>query len=163
MTAQALMGWTIDTPVAPWSVVTDGDVVVASGFCSVDVLVEWLGRDVERVEPQGEIASVVHRYLAGEHDVLDDVEVRQPGGEFQQDAWRVMREIPAGETWSYTELATKAGRPDAVRAAGTACATNKVAPFVPCHRVVRSDGSLGGYGYGLPVKRWLLDLEGPAD
>ena len=61
-----------------------------------------------------------------------------------------------------TKAATKAGRPSATRAAGTACARNLVAPFVPCHRVVRSDGSLGGYYYGLDVKRWLLDLESRA-
>jgi methylated-DNA-[protein]-cysteine S-methyltransferase len=70
-----------------------------------------------------------------------------------------MRQIPPGETWSYAELAAKAGRPQAVRAAGQACARNLVAPFVPCHRVVRSGGSLGGYYYGLAVKRWLLDHE----
>jgi methylated-DNA-[protein]-cysteine S-methyltransferase len=88
------------------------------------------------------------------------VPVRQPGGAFQQAAWSAMREIPAGHTWSYSELATMAGRPDAVRAAGTACARNTVAPFVPCHRVLRSDGSLGGYAYGLDAKRWLLAHEG---
>jgi len=70
-----------------------------------------------------------------------------------------MREIPAGQTWSYRDVAAKAGKPDAVRAAGTACGRNRVAPFVPCHRVVRSDGSLGGYGFGLDVKRWLLGHE----
>ena len=71
-----------------------------------------------------------------------------------------MRQIPAGETWSYSELATRAGRPAAIRAAGQGCALNRVAPFVPCHRVLRSDGSLGGYAYGLATKRALLDFEG---
>ena len=70
-----------------------------------------------------------------------------------------MREIPAGTTWSYGELAAKAGSPRAVRAVGQACARNMVAPFVPCHRVVRSDGSLGGYFYGLDTKRWILAHE----
>jgi len=74
-----------------------------------------------------------------------------------------MRQIPPGQTWSYAELAAKAGRPDASRAAGSACARNLVAPFVPCHRVVRSDGTLGGYYYGLPVKEWLLAHEGRSD
>ena len=162
MTSTPVQGWTIETPVTPWSVVLDGDVVVASGFCGLDVLAGWLGIDVaqiERVEPDGNVAEVADRYLAGDVAALDEVKVRQPGATFMQDAWHAMREIPAGETWSYAELATKAGRPDAVRAAGTACATNKVAPFVPCHRVIRSDGSLGGYAYGLDLKRWLLDLE----
>jgi methylated-DNA-[protein]-cysteine S-methyltransferase len=158
----SLRGWTIETPEAPWSVVVDGDVVVASGFCSLDALVERLpgrGGALARGEATGLVASAARAYLSGDAGALDAVAVRQPGGEFQQQAWSVMREIPAGRTWSYAELATKAGRPSATRAAGTACARNLVAPFVPCHRVVRSDGSLGGYAYGLAVKRWLLALE----
>jgi len=91
------------------------------------------------------------------------VPVRQPGGAFQQQVWDVMRRIPPGQTWSYAELAAKAGNPDAARAAGSACARNLVAPFVPCHRVVRTDGSLGGYYYGLDVKEWLLAHEGRPD
>jgi methylated-DNA-[protein]-cysteine S-methyltransferase len=159
----SLSGWTIETPEAPWSVVVDGEVVVASGFCALDELVERLpvgGEAVARVAATGAVAVAARAYLAGDVGALDAVAVRQPGGEFQQQAWTVMRGIPAGQTWSYAELATKAGRPLATRAAGTACARNLVAPFVPCHRIVRSDGSLGGYAYGLPVKRWLLALEG---
>jgi methylated-DNA-[protein]-cysteine S-methyltransferase len=159
MTSMKLQGWTIDTPVAPWSVVTDGDVVVASGFCDLDVLLARLEASVDVVQPTGHAADAVRGYLAGQHDSIADVNVRQPGGEFFQEIWRAMRGIEAGSTWSYRELATKAGRPDAVRAAGTACARNLVAPFVPCHRVVRADGSLGGYAYGLDVKRWLLAQE----
>lgn len=158
----SLSGWTIETPEAPLSVVQDGDVVVASGFCGLDELVERLPEGsgaVQRVAPTGTVVAAVRAYVGGDSAALDEVEVRQPGGEFQQEVWRVMREIPGGETWSYAELATKAGRPTAARAAGTACARNLVAPFVPCHRVVRSDGSLGGYAFGLDVKRWLLSLE----
>ena len=154
-----LTGWSVEMPIGPLSVVCDGDVVVASGFGDV---VELLGRidgDVTWGAPAGPVASAVRGYLAGDGDALRSVPVRQPGGPFQQAAWDAMRGIPAGETWSYAELATKAGRPDAVRAAGTACARNLVAPFVPCHRVVRSDGTLGGYAYGLDAKRWLLQLE----
>lgn len=152
-------GWTILTSAAPLSVVCDGDVVVASGFCELDEVVGRLDERVEVTEPSGAVFEAVSRYLGGEAVALDGVQVQQPGGPFSQDAWRAMREIPAGQTWSYRELATKVGKPDAVRAAGTACARNRAAPFVPCHRVVRSDGSLGGYAYGLGVKRWLLDLE----
>jgi len=158
----SLSGWTIETPEAPWSVVVDGDVVVASGFCGLDELVERLSEGsgpVEQVVPAGAVVTAVLAYVGGDRTALDEVEVRQPGGEFQQEVWRVMRMIPAGQTWSYAELATKAGRPAATRAAGSACARNLVAPFVPCHRVLRSDGSLGGYAYGLDVKRWLLALE----
>ena len=160
MTETTAHGWTIATPIGPLSVVTDGDVVIASGFGELGVIAEWIDIDVERVKPTGPIADAVREYFSGQLDALDEVEVDQPGGPFSQDAWRVMREIPAGQTWSYRDLATKAGRPDAVRAAGTACGRNHVAPFVPCHRIVRSDGSLGGYAYGLDVKRWLLAHEG---
>jgi methylated-DNA-[protein]-cysteine S-methyltransferase len=70
-----------------------------------------------------------------------------------------MREVPPGETITYTELAARAGSPTAVRAAGQACARNVIAPIVPCHRILRSDGTFGGYAYGLHVKRWLLAHE----
>ena len=156
----SLQGWTIETPVAPWSVVVDGDAVVASGFTGLDDLVARLSdAEVERAPASGPVADAVRAYLAGDVEALDAVAVSQPGGAFQHEVWTAMRQIPPGQTWSYAELATKAGRPTATRAAGTACARNLVAPFVPCHRVVRADGSLGGYAYGLPVKRWLLAHE----
>jgi methylated-DNA-[protein]-cysteine S-methyltransferase len=105
------------------------------------------------------LRDAVARYSAGEVTALESVPVRQPGGTFFQAAWAAMRQIPPGRTLSYTELAAEAGRPLAVRAAGSACARNLLAPFVPCHRVLRSDGTLGGYAYGLDVKRALLAHE----
>src|SRR6266511_217362 len=84
---------------------------------------------------------------------------RQLAQPFLSAAWQALRAIPPGEPISYTELAARAGRPAAVRAAAQACARNPCALFVPCHRVVRADGSLGGYRWGLPVKRWLLRWE----
>jgi len=156
---------TLQTEVAPWSVVVDqSGVVVGSGFDDPDVIVGRLSQplragDVEVRSDLGTVSGAMRAYLDGDTAALDAVAVAQPGGDFQQAVWEVMRAIPAGETWSYAELATKAGRPSASRAAGTACARNLVAPFVPCHRVVRADGSLGGYYYGLAVKRWLLALE----
>ena len=154
----------VATPVGPLAIVTDGGTVVASGFTTVEDQLGRLdpalqGRGVVRTDDLGEVTDAVRAYFAGDVDALDRVRVRQQGGDFTQEAWRVMRTIPAGQTWSYAELATKYGRPAAVRAAGSACARNMVAPFVPCHRVVRTGGSLGGYYYGLPVKRWLLDHE----
>jgi methylated-DNA-[protein]-cysteine S-methyltransferase len=159
----------ISTPPGPLAIVLDDDgVVVASGFASVDDqlsrLPDSLRRDgVVADADRSSAATAVADYLAGDMGALDRVPVRQPGGAFQQGAWLAMRQIPPGQTWSYSELATKVGHPDASRAAGSACARNLVAPFVPCHRVVRSDGSLGGYYYGLSVKEWLLAHEGRAD
>jgi len=155
--------WSTPTPIGTWTIIIDeGDVVVVSGFESVEETVSRLGDGVDppqAVNDLGPVSDAVRRYLAGEANALDSVSVRQPGGPFRQSVWQIMREVPAGSTWSYTELATKAGNADASRAAASACATNKVAPFVPCHRIVRSDGSLGGYYYGLDAKRWLLAHE----
>lgn len=81
------------------------------------------------------------------------------GTAFQQAVWQALRAIPAGETRSYGEIAAAAGRPGAVRAAGSACGANPLAIVVPCHRVLRADGSLGGYAYGMARKQSLLARE----
>jgi len=81
------------------------------------------------------------------------------GTAFQRQVWEALREIPLGETVSYAEIARRIGRPKAVRAVGSACGKNPVAPVIPCHRVLASDGTLGGYGFGLDRKRTLLDRE----
>lgn len=81
------------------------------------------------------------------------------GSAFQQRVWQALREIPAGETRSYTEVACGIGAPSSVRAVARACATNTVAIVIPCHRVVRSDGTLAGYRWGVERKRALLEKE----
>lgn len=82
------------------------------------------------------------------------------GTAFQQQIWAALRRIPAGETRTYAQLAQMIGRPKAVRAAGSACGDNNLAVLIPCHRVLRSDGSLGGYAWGLDRKKALLEREG---
>jgi len=82
------------------------------------------------------------------------------GTAFQLAVWQQLCRIPVGETRSYAQIAEAIGHPRAVRAVGSANAANPVAVLVPCHRVVRSDGSTGGYAYGEPVKRALLQREG---
>ncbi len=154
----------LSTPVGPLVVFGHGGVVVTSGFGTVEDVRRMLPGDLANLDVREgdgltDASEAVAAYCAGHLDALTDVAVTQPGGPFLTEVWAVMREIPAGQTWSYAELATKAGRPAAVRAAGQGCATNRVAPFVPCHRVVRSDGSLGGYAYGLATKQGLLDYE----
>lgn len=154
----------VHTPAGGLAVIADHGVVVAAGFAPVELMAERLPADLRERglrsrRDLGAITSAVRAYFAGDLAALDDVPIRQPGGEFTQEVWRVMREIPAGQPWTYAELATKAGRPAAVRAVGNACARNLLAPFVPCHRVIRTSGALGGYYYGLPVKEWLLAHE----
>lgn len=85
------------------------------------------------------------------------------GTAFQEAVWQALRTIPPGETRSYTQLAIAAGSPRAVRAAGTACGANQVAIAIPCHRAQRSDGSMGGYAYGVDRKRVLRKREGVSD
>ena len=81
------------------------------------------------------------------------------GTAFQQRVWQALSQIPAGKTATYSEIARSIGNPKAVRAVGRACAANKLAIAVPCHRVVRTDGSLSGYRWGVERKRILLELE----
>ena len=82
------------------------------------------------------------------------------GTDFQQQVWRRLRQIPRGETCSYSQLAARLGRPSAARAVASACAANPVALVTPCHRVVPQCGGVGGYAYGTARKRALLELEG---
>lgn len=79
--------------------------------------------------------------------------------EFQLRVWEALREIPYGETATYSEIARQIGQPTAARAVARACATNPVAVVIPCHRVIREDGHLGGYRWGLDLKRRMLDNE----
>ena len=168
-----LLATSLPTPAGRLGVVLEADGTVrAAGFGELEgVLARLLLTDgsleVRVVQPTdladqpGASATVaaVERYSAGEAGALDMVPVRQPGGIFFQEVWRLMRQVHPGDTVSYAALAAAAGRPAAVRATGTACARNLVAPFVPCHRVVRTDGTLGGYAYGLDAKRALLAHE----
>jgi AraC family transcriptional regulator of adaptative response/methylated-DNA-[protein]-cysteine methyltransferase len=81
------------------------------------------------------------------------------GTAFQQRVWRALQEIPPGQTVSYAEIARRIGTPKAVRAVAGACAANNLAVAIPCHRVVRNDGTLSGYAWGVDKKRTLLDRE----
>ena len=113
----------------------------------------------ENLQTEG-AASALRRYFGGDLAALDGVEVDTGGTPFQQSVWRALRRIPAGTTWSYARLAREIGRPAATRAVAAANGANPVSIVIPCHRVIGSDGSLTGYGGGLPRKRWLLVHEG---
>jgi len=160
---------TVDTPLGPFTVVVDGDgAVLASGWTgSVDELLPQVHpslrpTSVRELADLGAVTTAVRAYHGGELSAVDGVPVRQRSGPFLEHAWELLRTVPAGTAISYTEYAAKCGRPAAVRGAASACARNAAALFVPCHRVLRADGSLGGFRWGLPTKRWLLDHERPA-
>jgi AraC family transcriptional regulator of adaptative response/methylated-DNA-[protein]-cysteine methyltransferase len=82
------------------------------------------------------------------------------GTAFQQRVWQALKQIPAGSTASYTDIAKRIGAPQSVRAVAQACGANAIAIAIPCHRVVRNDGALSGYRWGIERKRALLDREG---
>jgi AraC family transcriptional regulator of adaptative response/methylated-DNA-[protein]-cysteine methyltransferase len=107
----------------------------------------------------GSAMATILAYLQGAEPHIDlPVDIRATA--FQRRVWEELRRIPYGETRSYGEIAQAVGAPRAVRAVGRACATNPVALIVPCHRVVREDGSLSGYRWGLARKQALLEREG---
>ncbi|MDX6209141.1 MAG: methylated-DNA-[protein]-cysteine S-methyltransferase [Frankiales bacterium] len=153
---------TMTTPAGPLTVLTEDDVVVAAGFTDdPDRLYRRLPDTggYARTDDLGDVTKALLRWLDGDLAALDEVQVRQAGTPYQQAIWGALSQVPAGETVSYGTLAERAGAPTAARAAGSACGRNLVAPFVPCHRAVQSGGGLGGYEYGLTVKRWLLAHE----
>jgi methylated-DNA-[protein]-cysteine S-methyltransferase len=114
-----------------------------------------------RTDPDGgQPGRALRRYFAGDLAALEDVSVETAGTPFQESVWSSLRRIPVGRTVSYAELAKAIGRPTAVRAVAGANARNPVSIVVPCHRVIASDGTLGGYGGGLNRKLWLLGHEG---
>lgn len=105
------------------------------------------------------VADALAAYAGGDVTALDGLAAEQPGTEFRQAAWDGLRRIAPGEPLSYGGFAEAIGKPSAVRAAGTACAKNLAAVVVPCHRVVKSDGSAGSYLYGAEAKQALLEHE----
>jgi AraC family transcriptional regulator of adaptative response/methylated-DNA-[protein]-cysteine methyltransferase len=140
------------------------------GVCSVrvgddeeslvkDLATEFSRATIER-DDEGlvDVALALARAVRGE-DVTQDLPLDLAGTAFQVRVWEALRRIPSGETRTYSEVASAIGAPKAVRAVGTACGANHLALIIPCHRVIRSDGSLGGYRWGLDVKDALLRAE----
>ena len=116
---------------------------------------EWR-RDPAAFTP---VAAQLDAYFAGEAQAFD-VAIALGGSPFQRQVWQQLARIPFGVTLSYAELAARAGRPGAARAAGAANARNPISIVLPCHRVVGTSGSLTGYAGGVTRKRWLLEHEG---
>jgi AraC family transcriptional regulator of adaptative response/methylated-DNA-[protein]-cysteine methyltransferase len=130
---------------------------------SVDSLVRLFPK-ATIVEDAGGLRDLVEGALTAIDQPLAarELPIDVAGTAFQEAVWRELRKIPAGETRSYAQIAAAIGQPNAVRAVGTANGDNHVAVLIPCHRVIRSDGSLGGYAGGLDRKRMLLAAEGHA-
>jgi len=157
---------TMDTPIGPFTIVTnvEGSVLAAGWTRTTDELLPLVHASL-RAGPRlrrdlGPATQAVRAYLKGDLDAVSAVAVRQQSdGAFLSAAWEVLRKVEPGGPITYAEFAARTGRPSASRAAAQACARNAAALFVPCHRIIRSDGSLGGFRWGLDVKRWLLAHE----
>ncbi|AVM01353.1 cysteine methyltransferase [Gordonia iterans] len=160
------LGWaTVSTPDGPFTFLFDDDAVVyASGWTDdPDYFLSLIHRTLRPESlvkrPGGVIAQAVRDYYRGDLDAPSRIEVCQRSGPFLQAAWAALREVPAGPPVTYSELAERAGNVAAIRAAAACCAQNAAALFVPCHRVIRSNGELGGFRYGLDIKESLIDRE----
>jgi methylated-DNA-[protein]-cysteine S-methyltransferase len=149
----------VETPIGPLLVAADGEGLRLVHFQA--------GPRPRRPDPDWQhdaasfraLRSQLAEYFARKRQAFDLV-LAPEGTSFQLATWRALTAIPYGTTISYSELARRVGRPEAVRAAGAANGQNPLSIVVPCHRVIGKDGSLTGFGGGLPVKRALLELEG---
>jgi len=146
------------TPIGTLNLLADDQILIGASLSTIAAF--HVGREVKVVKSIPVISDLVHEYFAGDLTALNGIQVRQLGATFSQAAWKAMRKVVAGKTWTYSDLAKKAGSPAAVRAAGSACANNAIMLIVPCHRIVKTGGALGNYAYGVEKKKWLLSHEG---
>lgn len=155
----------IETPIGTALVVTD-EMGVLRAFNWTDyepAMRNWIARRYPTstlTEGRGPLRPAFAAYFDGQTDAFEAVAWEGAGTAFQKKVWDALCLIPAGQTWSYSQLAVQIGRPTAVRAVGLANGSNPVALVVPCHRVIGANGALTGYGGGLHRKKWLLEHEG---
>jgi methylated-DNA-[protein]-cysteine S-methyltransferase len=155
---------TIATPDGAFTaLVDDRQRVLASGWSAdhevIVARVRAADRPTDIVEGAVDALDAVVAYYGGDVRAIDDVEVHQTGTAGQLAGWRMLRRIEPGEPLTYAEFAAALGSPRAVRAAASVCARNAPALFVPCHRVLRTGGGMGGFAWGVEVKRSLLARE----
>jgi methylated-DNA-[protein]-cysteine S-methyltransferase len=155
---------TIDTPDGAFTILADDrQRVLSSGWTTdVEAILGRLSaavRPAEIREGETDAADAALAYYAGDLSAIDAVAVKQSGTVLQLTGWSQLRAIAPGEPLTYTGFAARLDNPRAVRAAASICARNAPALFVPCHRVLRTDGTLGGFAWGIDVKESLLARE----
>lgn len=155
---------TVDTPDGAFTILADdaGHVLASGWTADPDRILERLrAADRPATVREGETgaAAAVVAYYGGDLAAIDTVPVSQQGTAMQLAGWGALRRIEPGHPLTYAEFAAELGSANAVRAAASICARNAPALFVPCHRVLRTGGALGGFAWGLGVKRSLLDRE----
>lgn len=154
----SLLASTFKSPIGSLNLLADDQILIGANLSTIAAF--KAGADVKVVKSIPVISDLISDYFDGDLTALNGIHVRQPGAAFSQAAWKAMRKVPPGKALSYADLATKAGSPAAVRAAGSACANNAIMLVVPCHRIVKTGGALGNYAYGVDKKQWLLSHEG---
>jgi methylated-DNA-[protein]-cysteine S-methyltransferase len=125
----------------------------------VVVRLDFLNKDKKDKSNDGVVMKQLREYFQGKRTKFD-FKTSVDGTVFQKKVWEEMSKIPYGKTISYTELAKRVGNPKAIRAVANACGKNPLPIIIPCHRIVASNGKMGGYSGGLWRKEWLLKLEG---
>jgi len=153
------------SPIGVLNLIADDQILLGLNLSSVKALKDSVdeidyAKGFKEVSKISVVSDLLSDYFAGDINALNGISVRQPGAQFSQAVWKAMRKVKAGKTISYSDLADRSGSKAAVRAAGSACAKNAIALVVPCHRIVKTGGSLGNYAYGLNKKEWLLRHEG---
>jgi len=153
-------------PISPLLIVTDEEGVLRAlefaGYeCRLHRLLHSHYGDytLEEGKAPASLKHALQAYFAGSADALKKIRTATGGTPFQREVWNALRQIPAGTTISYGQLAAKIGRVGASRAVGAANGANPIPIVVPCHRVIGAEGTLTGYGGGLPYKKWLLEHE----
>lgn len=149
----------IDSPIGRLLFAGDGASLIQVCFQSGPRPLRPADSWIADAAPFRTVIAQLEEYFTGQRRTFD-LPLAPRGTEFQQRVWRALREIPYGNTISYGELARRIGKPSAPRAVGLANGANPLPIIVPCHRVIGTDGSLTGFGGGLPIKRRLLALEG---
>jgi methylated-DNA-[protein]-cysteine S-methyltransferase len=151
----------VDSPVGRLLLCSDGIALTGLYMDVPGRVPRGLEQGVENAgaPPLREAARQLGEYFAGDRREFD-LALRLEGTDFQRRVWKVLTEIPYGETWSYGQLAKRIANPKGFRAVGLANGRNPISILVPCHRVIGADGSLTGYGGGVERKRWLLSHEG---
>jgi methylated-DNA-[protein]-cysteine S-methyltransferase len=150
----------LKTPIGELRLAASGEGLVAVLF-SCDEMELPQARGTAPAQAHLEQAcTALQEYFAGERTTFENLTLAASGTEFQHQVWRSVSRIPFGQTVSYARIASEIGRPKAVRAVGLANGRNPIPLIVPCHRVIGTNGSLTGFGGGLPTKKWLLEFEG---
>ena len=158
-TSDSIPSFCYKSPIGWIDIIAEEDHVLRASFIEVTPFPEPIAQPIIPVLTQ--MFELLDRYFGGQPVDFSRIPVRfAHGTDFQRHVWNTIQQIPYGEVRSYKWIAEQIGRPKAVRAVGSAVGANPVSILNPCHRVIRSNGALGGYGGGLERKRLLLAFEG---